>query len=127
MSMVDIKWNGEEFFRQYKREMAKKLTECVARMQAWAVDHMNRQGSKFDHSAPGEYPKRQSGHLIKNVPYEVDGEELMARFGTNVKYGRYLEEGTKRMAKRPWLTRVIKETKNEVNRILRKPILTRSK
>jgi phage gpG-like protein len=120
-----MKWNGEEFFRAYKKALAVKLEMAVAKMQAWAKDHVNRQGSKWVHSAAGEYPMRQSGHLIKNLPYEVDKDELVARFGTNVEYGKFLETGTSKVAARPWLTLTIKGTRKAVADILKKPILTK--
>lgn len=45
-------------------------------------------------SLPGEPPMFQSGRLRNSISYEMLGP-FMARVGTNVKYARYLEFGTK--------------------------------
>lgn len=70
-------------------------------------------------SAPGEPPRKQTGRLRASVTYEVDPQALAARVGTNVKYGKYLELGTKRgIAPRPWLRRALAETQARVNQLL---------
>lgn len=69
-------------------------------------------------SLPGEFPSMRTGHLRRNVQMEVDAENLVARVGTNVKYGRWLEFGTRKMAARPWLSRTLRETAGDVRQIL---------
>lgn len=70
-------------------------------------------------SAPGEPPRKQTGRLRASVTYEVDEAGMNARVGTNVKYGRYLELGTKRgIAPRPWLRRALAEMWSRVNELL---------
>lgn len=70
-------------------------------------------------SAPGEPPRKQTGRLRASVTYEVDETGMNARVGTNVKYGRYLELGTKRgIAPRPWLRRALAEMWARVNELL---------
>ncbi len=56
-------------------------------------------------SKPGEPPRKRTGWLARNVTYEVDGKNGVARVGltANARYGIYLELGTSRMAARPWL------------------------
>lgn len=68
-------------------------------------------------SRPGEPPRKQTGHLRRSIAYEVDRTNLVARIGTNLAYGRYLELGTRRMAPRPWLRRAQAETMNTIRRI----------
>lgn len=69
-------------------------------------------------SAPGEYPKRVSGHLRRNIQSEFDQETLTARVGTNVIYGKYLETGTRKMAARPWLSNGIRDFGASVRSII---------
>lgn len=56
-------------------------------------------------SKPGEPPRKRTGALrasIRNEKVSPDG--LLWRVGTNLKYGFYLEFGTKRgLEPRPWL------------------------
>jgi HK97 gp10 family phage protein len=69
-------------------------------------------------SAPGEPPHKQTGRLRSSVTYEVLDGELIARVGTNVKYAKWLELGTKNMAPRPWLRRALNESGDEIDRIM---------
>lgn len=69
-------------------------------------------------SPPGEYPGMRTGQLRRNVQQETDRKGLVARVGTNVVYGKWLELGTRKMAARPWLSRGMIESRPEVERIL---------
>lgn len=54
-------------------------------------------------SAPGEFPKTDTGQLVSSLFFKVGSDKLRALFGTKLAYGRYLEYGTSRMQARPWL------------------------
>jgi HK97 gp10 family phage protein len=69
-------------------------------------------------SDPGEPPRKQFGRLRASIASEADAGQLRARVGTNVKYGRWLELGTSRMAARPWLRRAMDESIGQVRAIL---------
>jgi HK97 gp10 family phage protein len=69
-------------------------------------------------SKPGDPPHKQTGRLRSSVTYEVLDGELIARVGTNVKYAKWLELGTKNMAPRPWLRRALNESGDEIDRIM---------
>ncbi len=72
-------------------------------------------------SAPGEYPKKLTSNLRKNIQMEMDFSTLSARVGTNVVYGKFLELGTKNMRRRPWLSRGLREAAPAMRRILSGP------
>lgn len=61
-------------------------------------------------SAPGQPPANLSGDLRKAIGFQIKGSEEM-KFGarSKVDYGRFLELGTKRMIKRPFLLRAIQK------------------
>lgn len=67
-------------------------------------------------SKPGEPPHKQHGHLRRSVAREVLG--LVGRVGTSLKYGRWLELGTSKVAARPWLRRALAETRDQIKAIL---------
>jgi len=69
-------------------------------------------------SVPGQYPKVVTGHLRRNVQSEFQRDEMKARVGTNVLYGKFLELGTRLMKRRPWLSRGVSETRGKIRRIL---------
>jgi hypothetical protein len=60
-------------------------------------------------SAPGEPPAKRTGTLGRSIDQETlerrrgRGREFIGRVGTNVKYGFWLELGTRKMAARPYL------------------------
>jgi hypothetical protein len=74
---------------------------------------------KFQSSAPGEYPRSQSGELMRTVYY--DSSPTSIRVGATATHALYLEEGTKRMSARPhpslpWLRLAMElEERNIVN------------
>lgn len=70
----------------------------------------------FTHSAPGNPPYKQKGHLRRSIAWELVG--LRARVGTNLRYGRYLETGTRRMKPRPYLTRNLRVHRDTLARLL---------
>jgi hypothetical protein len=69
-------------------------------------------------SAPGEYPASDTGQLVNSI-HAIKVSGLAVRVGSMAKHGKWLEEGTRHMKKRPWLEpEVRKELPN-----LRKQIL----
>lgn len=52
----------------------------------------------------GQGPKVDTGRLRASMTWQVDGDAagLYVDAGTNVPYGRYLEQGTDRMRPYPW-------------------------
>lgn len=70
-------------------------------------------------SRPGESPHKQTGRLRASVTQEITG--AVARVGTNVKYGRWLEQGTRKMARRPWLEVSLRESMSQIRQIFNTP------
>lgn len=85
------------------------------------IEERGERGAKrgTNPSKPGEYPHKLTGHLRRNVEMEHDREKMTARVGTNVEYGRYLEFGTRKMKRRPWLSRALLEMQQRIKHILR--------
>lgn len=56
-------------------------------------------------SAPGQYPATDTGTLSRSIIVErsVPGPRMEGTVGTRLEYGSWLEFGTTKMAKRPWL------------------------
>lgn len=64
-----------------------------------------RHGIAHTASAPGEPFATDTGRLRASITHalEVDALGLVAKVGTDVIYGLYLELGSSRMSARPWL------------------------
>lgn len=64
-------------------------------------------------SPPGTPPNTDTGRLVQSIKFERDKNAYLV--GTNLKYGAWLEFGTRDMAPRPWLSvafaRVTKDLK----------------
>lgn len=52
----------------------------------------------------GEGPHVRTGRLRSSITWQIDGDAsgLYVDAGTNVNYGRWLEQGTDRMRPHPW-------------------------
>lgn len=73
-------------------------------------------------SPPGAPPNTDRGKLVASIGVEVDEARITATVGTNLKYGRYLELGTKNISARPWLFPAIEGRRAEFQRNLREAI-----
>lgn len=113
-----VKWYGPKVIDSIKA-MAEK------RMEAATVVVANRAKQLISTpypppSRPGEPPHRRTGRLRASVAREVTWDEstVIGRVGSNVKYAKWLELGTSRMAARPWLRRALIETRNAIAKII---------
>lgn len=116
--MGSVKWYGTQVRTQVRGVTAKRilaaaiyLVNKIKESLSTSQPTIGSGGSKkgLDPSRPGDYPKLVTGFLRRGVTYEMDYDTPSARVGTNVPYGRYLELGTRKMARRPWLTNGLRD------------------
>lgn len=132
-----VKWDGDAFKAKIEKQMRRRLETCANIGLKDAVRSLNIDGTGkvtekvkgrkqtrlvygANPSKPGEPPHKQYGTLIESVAYEVLSR--VARIGTSLKYGRYLELGTSRMAARPWLRPMLSRNIDKFRAILTKPM-----
>lgn len=76
-------------------------------------------------SAPGEYPAIRTGALrasIKSVfKWDKTNQMFSAFVGTHLLYGMFLELGTRTMARRPWLSRGLRDARAKIMKIIQTP------
>lgn len=75
-------------------------------------------------SSPGQPPHRRTGAFQRSVEYTTrrrSGEPAVRIYSTSP-YGDYLNDGTTRMAARPWRQRAYRESVQRVTRILLAPM-----
>ncbi len=132
----NLEWHGPEAIDHVRGRAVSFLTRAAITVQRRAKELLSlpgtavrsrtgpggRKGSRITgavRSAPGDPPRKQTGRLRASVAYEVDAPKLTARVGTNVKYGMFLELGTKRgIAPRPWLRRALAECRGKIDSLL---------
>lgn len=71
-------------------------------------------------SNPGDPPNTDTGRLVQSIKFEFEDDGRKGRVGTNLKYGAWLEFGTKDMSARPWLSTALsmasKSIASEINK-----------
>lgn len=73
-------------------------------------------------SAPGGFPHADTGTLRKSISYAVDRSRLEVRVGSTVLYAPWLEDGTTKMAARPYLRRTARDLESRILNILTRRI-----
>lgn len=73
-------------------------------------------------SNPGEPPNTDKGRLAQSIKFDFKEKGLIGRIGTNLKYGRDLEFGTKKMRARPWLSAAIKIVSKDIADIFKRAL-----
>ena len=110
-----MKWHGKEASAAVMKAVDKRIERAARSL----VNHAKEKLSKIgEASPPGSYPFKQTGHLRRSIAMEMDRQLHLARVGTNVKYGKFLELGTVKMVARPWLTLGVHEMRRRIKAIL---------
>jgi len=132
-----LKWHGEAIKRRLDGELERRLTTAAILVTSRArkligiegAGKPSKKGGKLRYGAnpsrPGDPPHKQTGRLLASVAYEVSRKllgQVSARVGTNIKYGRWLELGTRKMKARPWLRRSLNEMLAAIRAIMRRPM-----
>jgi hypothetical protein len=139
--MAGLTWNGGRYEAQIRAEMARRVTACCLIVERHAKELLSvagtgvraatiksrgrviRKGATVygaSPSAPGEPPHKQTGRLRASVTHELIG--LVGRVGTNLKYGRWLELGTRIVLARPWLRPSLAACLGQIRAILTAPM-----
>ena len=117
MAHTTLKWHGDKVEKKILKGVSKNLQHAAQFLARYARQRMGVART----SKPGDYPGKKTGHLRRNVTWQKVNDLLML-WGTNVKYGKYLEEGTSKMSGRPWMTMTNEQAQKQVERIIGKPI-----
>ena len=116
---VQFNWYGGEYMIRQRSVLAANLTRAAIALKG-DIKRSLRIGNKrgVTPSAPGEPPRRRTGRLSGSIAHEVDRQQLVARVGTNVLYGKFLELGTVKMAARPFIRPSLARMRSTIGRIL---------
>jgi len=123
-----LKWYGEHVKRQIIMDVESKLKMSGEVIKETAKSSMPInfntfvEGEDIARSTAGNPPYRQTDKLYKSIETEMLPKRLAVKIGTNVKYGKYLELGTKKMRWRPWLVPALARSIPKIKAIFAKPI-----
>jgi len=110
-------WKGDEFKKLVKLDAGQRLEVAVILLKNEVKQDLSIPYPPA--SSPDDFPHKRTGRLRASIAHEVDRENLEARVGTNLAYGKFLEIGTRFMAARSFLRRAFNENWDKLKQILR--------
>lgn len=115
---ANFKWYGEEAKRHVKGTAAVRLEKAAILVKNACKEELSAPSPPV--SDPGEPPHKDTGRLRASVSHEMGDDGQSARVGTNVRYGKWLELGTSKMAPRPWLSATLAKMQDAIKTLLGK-------
>ena len=109
---MTLAWHGKEFERVVRKNVEQLVGTAAIILQTRMKQQLSHRGAgtwykgnPAPSSAPGQPPAVQTGNLRRSVQVDLSQQRApnpTARVGTGIKYGFFLEFGTKHIAPRPW-------------------------
>ncbi len=120
--MTRIVWRGRQVCDAVADTVDAKLHVVGGLMVRDIKNDIKKPGPTRTHpgyapSKPGESPHVRTRRLWQSITHEV--EKGVCRVGTNVKYAKWLELGTRNMRPRPFLRKALSRARASIVRILR--------
>jgi len=112
-----IRWFGDIFMSKVDIELSNRIEKAGEYVRDYIKNKLNvpvsyaqdNVGVITGRSAPGEYPRRQFGDLRKSIFAKHNRRRKESTIGTDLDYGKFLEIGTRKMRRRPWLSMGFRE------------------
>ena len=111
------------------RQVVARGVRAVNAMRNAELEVLKGQRSGRTASAPGEPPARRTGNLRMHWNGQVKSEgstagggvQIIAELESQEKYAGYLENGTKKMAARPFVDKIKEKATPEIEKIYKEP------
>ena len=122
---MGLRWYGDERLKEIRQEMTRRISRAGMTLVQYTLRHMGQQSTRgkgknmrgLNPSRPGEFPRRVTQHLARNIDWETYTDRIGGRWGTNVKYGAIMERaGGKR--RRPWMSLANRALRRRIRSIL---------
>ena len=119
-------WHGKAVQSRIKTGMKRNLTAAAIFVVRKVKESLSQAGPtrtspQTPASKPGQPPHRRTGTLARSITHEVSKDS--ARVGTNLKYGKFLETGTSKMAARPYLRPGVYKNQRAIKKILTRKVI----
>ena len=117
-NVVELDWQGPELIAAVESTLSDRLAQAAERVAEQTRRLLDvPQTSRRTHSRPGDSPERVTGALEQSIFVEAP-KALSQQVGTDLDYGLWLERGTARIAPRPFLTRALDESREQITELL---------
>jgi transposase InsO family protein len=126
---VQISFRDRELIAALQNATAEGLSQAVDYYHSRLLLAVNKQNSAgrsqgsgrrhANSSKPGEPPRRRTGKGQRNIVKEINSKAVVARVGITKRgiHMLYLEQGTTRVAQRPWLVATLMKHKRTIGRL----------
>lgn len=125
MSYASLMRKLDSLPRDITRNISDELEAGASKMHSLAVRRIQknsgsgrvyvRGGVSHTASAPGEYPNTDKGSLVASMGWRSTSS-LSSEFYARAVHARYLEFGTSRMRKRPFMRPTFRELRPEISK-----------
>ena len=117
-----VKWYPKRFTKKFENHMDRNMDTAAEFLQADIQKAFP--GCDGAPPRPGEIPTIQTGALKKSIRWSKGVKQFTRKIGSVIKgYPVFLEFGTKRMTKRPYLRPAIDRNKQNLSRIIERPMV----
>ena len=105
----NVKWHPQKFISKMDSHLEKNLDIAAEWLQSDIQSHFpgrgkSSTGTGYVPSKDGEIPSKQTGALKKSIRWERGIKKFTRRVGSIIKgYPFFLEIGTRKMGKRPYI------------------------
>lgn len=114
---ANFKWYGDEAEKYAKGTYVQRLRKAAILVANAAKEEVSDPAPPA--SDPNTPPHKRTGRLRASITHEVDEEAQKARVGNNLKYAKFLELGTKKMAPRSFLMHTVMKMQDAIRTILK--------
>lgn len=130
MAKPKLEWHGDEILKKLATRLEQNMGRATQIVRNEVVRSLNRSqptratssGRRvgLDPSRPGEPPKQVTSRLKQSIVTAVrrTKDRIIGSVGTNVKYAKHLEFGTRHIAARPFLRPALKAKRDAVRKAL---------
>ena len=108
----ELKRKNKERIKDFERDVVRATTRSALVVKSYAQEQIQRgtasgnpRGDGSFASAPGEFPKTDTGNLVSNISTQVkkEGQTVVGMIISSAEYSKHLEFGTRNMAPRPFM------------------------
>lgn len=101
---VRMRWYDKAYQAELRQELGRRVQAAGEMLRGRIVENLSTSTLANGPSLPGESPHAITGALRNSIFSDYDESSLTAIVGSPLKYARYLQDGTKNIEPRPFLT-----------------------